>query len=1312
MEKIGLDAVLNTESFNKGLSTYMKGLSSAEGQTASVATAMSGLGSKGVASLGSAMSGLGSGGVASLGAALGGLAAPVAMATGAMATMGAGTMAAMVAVGNLAAKLVTTLLSALKQVAAALVNYGKGAILAAARMDELTIVMRVVGRNAGFTTEEMDAAAASIAEMGITTDVAARIATRFAQNNIDMANASKLARTAQDAAVIGMVDSSEALDRMMHGIITAQPEILQGLGLTVDFGKAYQDYAAELGKAVTALTGMERQQARVNGVLKAGESIAGTYEAAMGSAGKQLRSLDRPLKEILNQVGAPFQEAFGEAIGLVTDLTKAFLGAVSEGGELRKTLDVLGAIASIVMGEVHAFVRAILEVEEAEKATDVALQKSSRSMREGAAIAIQAGEDISVGFLEKLADTAMKALDWGFNIVASLAEGIVNGISTVLVGAMNFLSNVLTGWLMGSSPPKVAPDIDKWGFDAINEYFKGIVAGAQTSVGQLSTVGDEIDRELGDVGEAGHSIPIEFEPVLPIRGLASMRTELVEQFGLVRQLGQEYDTALQGQADDGVLQNLRQSLDVENTRLQLLQKQQVAYEEAYATQRGLSTLVGEQLSNVSELSAVMQGLRLDDQDMRVLPKLGDADFTLLPVTVPVQYETTGVPEAVAPSDYKSAKIGLPDMGNVAEWASNIANTFVSGFATVTPLIDTAMQTLGGRISTWLSPGSPPKILPRLVSWGMNAMNTFLSGFTKGDFSLLQGITSPLKSALDIMVGLGHISTAKMGGLFADLSTDIAGAIEEFNVTGVFDPSIIERIKNATGQYGGEVAELIQLQVGLAAATNYLTAAQEAYNQALQDNQKARVEVSAKTREYNKLLREGADDATLQAKLAEIEAAEEQVRLTGEQAQEASVAVSEAEMMVSAMQEQVALQNELLKTLMEIARLQANPEELPAGGGGGGGWGGGEEDPFAVDEVMDELKKKIEAKWDELKESIKEKIREMFKPFTDVWELTIKPAFAKILAAAAGLWEAIKKAWEGSKLQEFIEGLVQTIGDKWEELKTRMVTLWEDNNGELLNIWEAWKKQFVANMKLLYAIGTKLLQVFTAWVESEWLRHKDTVLGIVSLMTDGVQLAFETFLGSAGSPTGLTGMIKSFRLIAEADWDGLTAHLAKAWGDTFGAIITEFGIDRAIIELALGGMRDEVVAIFDNMKLLATAAWDAMWDAFETTAIRTANRIIGAINTVIMAVNTLLGINIPTIGEIVTGSGFGSPLAPTDEKEPPTSGTSRKMANAATRQAVIPYQAVTNITNIFNIGGNNISNGMNAAAFESRVLRVIQGAVRG
>ena len=211
-----------------------------------------------------------------------------------------------------------------------IVDYIKDSTLLAARYETLGVVMEVVGRNAGYTKTQMITATDAIARQGITMVESRESAVKLVQAHVDLKNATVLARIAQDAAVIGHLNSSDAFDRLVNGISRGNVLILRNIGINVNLQTAYRQMADELGKTTKELSENERVQARLNAVIERGSDIAGTYEAAMGTAGKQLTSMQRYTQDLKTTIGETFTEALTVVVMGWTAHLKDANGQVSE----------------------------------------------------------------------------------------------------------------------------------------------------------------------------------------------------------------------------------------------------------------------------------------------------------------------------------------------------------------------------------------------------------------------------------------------------------------------------------------------------------------------------------------------------------------------------------------------------------------------------------------------------------------------------------------------------------------------------------------------------------------------------------------------------------------------------------------------------------------------------------------------------------------------------------------------------------------------------------------------------------------------
>jgi hypothetical protein len=361
-------------------------------------------------------------------------------------------------------------------------QYGRSALDSAARTQELDFVLQILGGRAGKTKAEIDSMTASIVDYGIRTDEAQNLISQFIRYELDFSKAADLARVAQDTAVISMVDSSEELNRLLYGIQTYNSLVLRTAGINVSAAEAFNKYAAEIGKSSAALNQNERQQAMLNAVLEEGARNAGLYEAAMEAPGKQLRSFSRDMYELLRVAGTPFLGAMSAVVGAMRDTAKTWREAIDEGGRLHGIMMNLGAVASVIGEE----------------------------FRTGLGGASNAIIDWIANISGSMEQTATSALTWGINIVTQLATGIITGAADALIAAMNFISNLLSGWLKGASPPKVAPDLPKWGMNAMAEWLsgftqadfgalKGIQSPLKTALSILTQTGQVTAKEAADI---------------------------------------------------------------------------------------------------------------------------------------------------------------------------------------------------------------------------------------------------------------------------------------------------------------------------------------------------------------------------------------------------------------------------------------------------------------------------------------------------------------------------------------------------------------------------------------------------------------------------------------------------------------------------------------------------------------------------------------------------------------------------------------------------------------------------------------------
>lgn len=196
--------------------------------------------------------------------------------------------------------------------------------------DMLGVSMVQVGKNAGYSRSEMLQYEQSLRKAGIAALESRQTLSRMVSANIDLAKSHKLARGAQDVAVIGQINSSEAFQRLIYGIQSAQTEVLRTIGINVNFEKSYANMAKQLGVTIGELSEYARTVARTQAVEEELAKAQGTYEAAMTSAEKQMHSMTRYVKDYQVALGKATQPAYLKYVETQTELYKRLNEAVSD----------------------------------------------------------------------------------------------------------------------------------------------------------------------------------------------------------------------------------------------------------------------------------------------------------------------------------------------------------------------------------------------------------------------------------------------------------------------------------------------------------------------------------------------------------------------------------------------------------------------------------------------------------------------------------------------------------------------------------------------------------------------------------------------------------------------------------------------------------------------------------------------------------------------------------------------------------------------------------------------------------------------
>lgn len=247
-------------------------------------------------------------------------------------------------------------------VGASVIAMGTKAFMAAARVDELDYALNAVGKSTKMGYKALQDEALEVKGVGIEMEIAQKSVLKFAQNNLELSKASDLARIAQDLAIIGGENSTETYNKLTHAVITGRSEVLKSVGIQKTAGQMYEEYAKTIGVATSAMTFQQKQAAILAGVIEEGKRVFGTYEAAMKSPGKLLRSFARLHNELQVSVGGVLLKAFGPMIFSLYNMEKALAKAVDKSETIKKVLEAFKMVMVKLTAPVSAFVDRITDM--------------------------------------------------------------------------------------------------------------------------------------------------------------------------------------------------------------------------------------------------------------------------------------------------------------------------------------------------------------------------------------------------------------------------------------------------------------------------------------------------------------------------------------------------------------------------------------------------------------------------------------------------------------------------------------------------------------------------------------------------------------------------------------------------------------------------------------------------------------------------------------------------------------------------------------------------------------------------------------
>jgi len=422
-------------------------------------------------------------------------------------------------------------------------------------------------------------------------------------------------------------DIGYLMDSYVRGIGRTSAAILDNLKIQVSQAEATQRATEMYGIQADALSKVQIQTALQALTLEKLEQKFGAMPSVADTSSAQMAMFGAHLQNIKDTLGEALLPAFLTFMKTLNRVTGAFSAAIAEGGGLNKILIAIGAMLDMSMEGWAAFGEFIA----------IVLEKLGGDMG------------------DSIASTIDNALKWGVELVASFAEGMVDAASTVLIQGLNFIGNILEQWLLGASPPKIAPGIKGWGIHTMEMYLEGMteadfgilkdiqgplgkileksdlanvsktIAGALAG-GDRGTIEQVINKSAGVFSDAiNKMVSIQFELADTTQrvqeaeeSLARSREKMLAQQGDVNKETVEYNRLLREGASPEILAAQLKQINAAEEAMKLTQDQLALQEESVAADKlkisDLQTEASLQKKLVDELLSVNDALQVENKE--------------------------------------------------------------------------------------------------------------------------------------------------------------------------------------------------------------------------------------------------------------------------------------------------------------------------------------------------------------------------------------------------------------------------------------------------------------------------------------------------------------------------------------------------------------------------------------------------------------------------------------------------------------------------------------------------------------------------
>lgn len=161
-----------------------------------------------------------------------------------------------------------------------------------------------------------------------------------------------------------------------------------------------------------------------------------------------------------------------------------------------------------------------------------------------------------------------------------------------------------------------------------------------------------------------------------------------------------------------------------------------------------------------------------------------------------------------------------------DWGVGLMNSYGQGIIDAASSVIAAIMDIASTISEWMEPHSPPKFLPQIAIWGQKTAEVYLKGWGDADFSLLNSMSSQVKSMLEDSLGSDNLALIPS---LVGTESEIKSAIDEIKTVGSVSEATFKRIHDAAGVVGDDVEKYARAMLASEIANKKLKDAQDQLN---------------------------------------------------------------------------------------------------------------------------------------------------------------------------------------------------------------------------------------------------------------------------------------------------------------------------------------------------------------------------------------------------------------------------------------------------------------------------------------------------